>query len=529
MDRKWAAGQTPGIEETRRRGGDRPRGTGHDGHLRQAVSASGDSPASKRRGGSEARFHPLLRAVDEVVRGTHVQGRFGDVGPAFAATLGSSIEPFAAAMREVDPTAHSQAAARALADFARLTGECAGQAMQSIAGLQAGGAGAGPGPSHDELAGGIDDAFRAFSSSPEFDRTRRAAAAAVLDWLEGDSTAAAGLARALEPPPTLAPESFDVPRPPQTEPVLRDGNATLTAFPVAGETSASVLVVPGFTAGPRMLDLDPQRSTVRTLAAHGVDAWLLDWGRSDETDRHRTVASQLARIDRAVDTARKAANGRRPALAGHFHGGLLALLYCLRHPGKAAALVTLSTPVRFASGDDAFAGWLRACGGERLVDVLGNVPGPLVAALVAASSPMRWCWGGFFNLLDGLDSAAAAARIARFEHARRFPPAFPGETFRGLYRAFYRDDSFAADGAAVIDGHRYELSGLRTPLLNVVARDDRIVPPAASLPLAEWTGSAPESNREHPGGHYDLLTGHRAHAKLLPGIAAWVVEQARGS
>ena len=471
---------------------------------------------------------PILRAVDEVVRETHVQGRFGDLGPAFAAALGTWLEPLAAAMREVDPTPHSRAAARATADLARLIAEYAGHAMQSTADPRAGDAGAGPGPSHDDLAGSIDDAFRAFSSSPEFDRTRRAAAAAVLDWLERDPAAASSLAGALEAPPPFAPEPFDV-RTPEPEQELRDGNATLTAFRGAGEARASVLVVPGFTAGPRMLDLDPQRSAVRTLAAHGVDAWLLDWGRTCETDRHRTVANHIERIDRAVDAVREAANRRRPALAGHFHGGLLALLYCLRHPGKAAALVTLSTPVRFASGDDAFAGWLRACDGERLVDVLGNVPGPLVAALVAASSPMRWCGGGFFNLLDGLDSAAAAARIARFEHARRFPPAFPGETFRGLYRTFYRDDSFAADGAAVIDGHRYELSGLRTPLLNVFARDDRMVPPAASLPLAEWTGRARGSNREHPGGHYDLLTGRRAHSELFPGIAAWLTERSRGS
>ena len=490
------------------------------------MSASGDSPAGEGRVGSEARLHSLLGAVDEVVRDTHVQGRFGDVGPAFAAALGSWIEPFAAAMREVDPTAHSRAAARATADLARLTGTCAGQAMQSIASPQAGGStGAGPGPSHDELAGSIDDAFRTFSSSPEFDRARRAAAAAVLDWLERDPAAAAGLARALEAPPSFfGPEPFGAPSPPEVEPILRDGNATLAAFPAAGASLASVLVVAGFTAGPGMLDLDPQRSVARTLAAHGVDVWLLDWGRTDETERYRTVASQLERIDRAVDAVREAANGRRPALAGHFHGGLLALLYCLRYPGKAGALVTLSTPVEFASGGDAFAGWLRACDGERLVGVLGNIPGPLVAALAAASSPMHWSGGGFFHLLGGLESAAAAARIARFEHARRFPPAFPGETFRGLYRAFYRDNAFAAHGAAVIDGHRYELSHLVTPALNVFARDDRIVPPGASIPLGERSDAAPCTNREFRGGHFDLLTGRDAHDKLLPGIAAWLIE-----
>ena len=471
----------------------------------------------------------LLAAVDKAVGDVHVRERFGDVGQAFSAAFGSWIEPLAEATRGADSTPHSRAAARAIADLARLTGAFASDAVRPIARLQTEAADTVPDRRYAEIAGRIDDSFREFSSSPAFDRARRSAAAAILGWLEHDRATAARIARVLAPPAELAPDLSDDSMPARAESDLRDGRTALTAYPGAGKARASLLVVPGFTTGPRMFDLDPQRSAVRTLAENGVDTWLLDWGRCGEANRHRTVASQLERIGHAVDAVRTAANGRRPALAGHLHGGLLALLYCLRYPGKAGALITLSTPVRFASSDDGFAGWLRACDGERMADVLGNIPGPLVAALVAASSPMRWCGGGFLELLSGLDSADAARRIARFEQARRFPPAFPGETFRGLYRAFYRDDSFAAGGSAVIDGHRYELSGLETPLLNVFARDDRIVPPSASAPLPEWAGADIGSNREHPGGHYELVTGHRAHTELLPGIAGWLVERARGS
>ena len=53
------------------------------------------------------------------------------------------------------------------------------------------------------------------------------------------------------------------------------------------------------------------------------------------------------------------------------------------------------------------------------------------------------------------------------------------------------------------------------------------MPPAASLPLTEWVGGAAGSNHEHPGGHDDLLIGRRAHAELLPDVAAWTVRQAR--
>ena len=193
--------------------------------------------------------------------------------------------------------------------------------------------------------------------------------------------------------------------------------------------------------------------------------------------------------------------------------------------GKAGALITLSTPAGFEPGHDPLGDWLRACGGERLAEVFGNVPGALVAALLASATPMQWCGGGFFALLDGVHHADAAAR---FERARRFPPAFPGETFRQLYRAFHRENPFPP-GGALLDGHPYDPSSLALPLLNVFARDDGIVPPAASARLGALVPAARHASRTHPGGHYDLLSGRHAYTGLVPDLAAWLIEHARGS
>ena len=554
-----------------------------------------------------ASVQALLAAAGDVVRDTQARERFGTLGLAVAAAFGSWLEPFAAAMHGLEPTPRSRAAARALADVARLVGAFAHEAVRSDAarcaatpppvGATLGRARVGPPdrPAHGgtagedaeagnrdvkatgedveagskgaETAGGdaedgfagayeryarlaarIDDSFREFSSSPEFDHARRRAAAALLDWLEHDRAAASSIARAFEagaagperqhdgmaspgagPAPTGAGSD-----PAGAEVIMRDGNATLLRYPARRAARASVLVVPGFTTGARLFDFDPRCSFAGVLADHGVETCLLDWGRPDETDRRRTVADQLRRIDRALDAARAAADGaaaaRRPvAIAGHFHGGLLALLHCIRYPGKAGALVTLSTPAGFAPGQDPFGDWLRACGGERLAEVFGNVPGALVAALLAAASPMQWCGGGVFALLGGAHRADAATR---FERARRFPPAFPGETFRQLYRTFHRADPFA-EGGAMLDDYRYDPSGLTLPLLNVYARDDGIVPPAASArigtpaPAARPSSRVRHWNREHPGGHYDLLVGHRALTGLLPDVAAWLIEHTR--
>ena len=543
----------------------------------------------------------LLAAAGGVVRDTQTRERFGDLGPAFAAAFGSWLEPFAAAMHGLEPTPRSRAAARAMADVARLVGTFAHEAVHREtvrreaarretalppAGTETGRASAGPPdrPAHggaagedaeagrrdvkaigeDMEAGGqgteatggdagdgfagayeryahlaarIDESFREFSSSPEFDHARRRAATALLDWLEHDRAAASSIARAFTAGAAGPERQHDDmasqgagPAPTEGEIIMRDGSAVLLRYPARQAARASVLVVPGFTTGARLFDFDPRCSFTGVLADRGVETFLLDWGRPDEIDRRRTVADQLRRIDRALDAARAAADGaaaaRRPvALAGHFHGGLLALLYCIRYPGKAGALVAISTPAGSAPGQDPFGDWLRACGGERLAEVFGNVPGALVAALLAAASPMQWCGGGVFALLGGAHPADAAAR---FERARRFPPAFPGETFRQLYRTFHRADPFA-EGGAMLDDYRYDPASLTLPLLNVYSRDDGIVPPGASSRLEALVGATNCSRREHPGGHFDLFTSHRAHTEFLPGVAAWLIGRAPAS
>ena len=518
----------------------------------------------------------LLATVGGVVRDTQTRERFGDLGPAFTAAFGSWFEPFAAAMHGLEPTSRSRAAARTMTDVVGLVGafareaarreaapppagtetsrtdaeppdrpvhgnaaskdtkagsrdvkatgedaEAGGQGAETTGGDEEDG-GAGSYERYVRLAAQVDDSFREFLSSPEFDHARSRAAAVLLDWLEHDRAAVSSITRALESAAAHPEQRHGSPALQGAQVIMRDGNAALLHYPARQVARASVLVVPGFTAGARLFDFDPRCSFAGVLADRGVETCLLDWGRPDETDRRRTVADQLRRIDRALVAAGAAADGRPVALAGHFHGGLLALLYCIRYPGKTGALVTLSTPAGFAPGRDPLGDWLRACGGERLAEIFGNVPGALVAALLAATSPMQWCGGGIFALLGG---ARRADSVARFERARRFPPAFPGETFRQIYRTFHRADPFA-EGGAMLDDYRYNPASLTLPLLNVYARDDGIVPSGASSCLEELAVAATPFRREHPGGHFDLFTSHRAHTELLPDIAAWLIEHA---
>jgi len=58
--------------------------------------------------------------------------------------------------------------------------------------------------------------------------------------------------------------------------------------------------------------------------------------------------------------------------------------------------------------------------------------------------------------------------------------------------------------------------------LNIFARDDHLVPPAASRALRSLTSSADYSEVELPGGHIGIYVSARARAQLVAAVADWL-------
>ncbi len=408
---------------------------------------------------------------------------------------------------------------------------------------------ASPIEAYDRIIEEADENFRRLARDAVFDDARRRAIAASLQWLERDPLAARGIACALSPPdidadptpsgsaPAGGSSAFS-----SAVPVLTlEGGDILFRRRACAPGNPSALIIPGFLAGSSLFDLDPEYSAMATLARHGIDTWILERRRSADSGRSGTLSQLIEDIDRALDAVHRLRAGPaakalpRPALIGHFHGGTLALLHCLRHPGKASALITLSTPIDFATEDDLFSHWIRSLEGERLIDVFGDLPGGLPALLAAAVSPMR----NFGQSLLALPETMGRLRSPRskgLEFARRNAPGFPGRCFLSLQRMLYRDNALMTgtlesldryddrdiDGCSKGDGRSSSLDALERPILNLVALDDRIVPPVASRPLARIAPKAPYRLLEYRGGHFDLFTDESALDRLFGEIAAWI-------
>ena len=94
-----------------------------------------------------------------------------------------------------------------------------------------------------------------------------------------------------------------------------------------------VLIVYALVNRPYMLDLQEDRSIIRSLLRGGLDVYLVDWGYPDSADRYLTLDDYInGYIDRCVDVIRDRHGLDAINLMGVCQGGTFSLCYSALHP-----------------------------------------------------------------------------------------------------------------------------------------------------------------------------------------------------
>ena len=224
------------------------------------------------------------------------------------------------------------------------------------------------------------------------------------------AAALAGLRRYQQAPRTrrtLAPVRF------------RKGAARLRDYRSAAGTDAPpVVFVPSLINPPFVLDLAPDRSLVRWVAAQGFDAWLVDWGTPRPQDASLDLAGHverrllplLAKLDRA------------PILVGYCLGGTLATAAAALLGPRCAGLATIAAPWRFAGYGDAAREemtrlWRSA---EPAARTLGALPMEVLQAGFWRLDPQRTV--AKYEAFATMDDAAAATFVALEDWANAGAP-----------------------------------------------------------------------------------------------------------
>ena len=273
---------------------------------------------------------------------------------------------------------------------------------------------------------------------------------------------------------------------------------------------------------PYMMDLQPDRSLIRGLLQRGVDVYLIDWGYPDGADRFLALEDYVQRyLPHCVEAIGQAGSPGPVNLLGVCQGGTLSLCYAALAPRSVRNLITMVTPVDFRTPENLLTKWAEHVDVDTLVATVGNVPGEMLNALFLALMPFRLTSQKYVDLLDHSDDPRALENFLRMEKWIFDSPDQPGEMFRQFINAFVKENRLV-EGTLRIGGRAVDLRKVKSPLLNIYASQDHLVPPSASAPLRRLTGTKDYETFEFKGGHIGIYVSGAAQREVPERIATWL-------
>lgn len=287
-----------------------------------------------------------------------------------------------------------------------------------------------------------------------------------------------------------------------------------------------LLVVHGLIARAGLTDLDPERSLLSRLVAAGGDVWVIDWG--DLGREARGLGFEDFVEDHLHDAVASIAaeTGRPPALLGVCEGGLLSTCLAALEPEAISGLALAITPIDLhAEPLSPFAAWARSFDAatlEGLVDALGGLPGPTLAALFRAMEPARTLRAYGPDLLSLAENRAALGAFLRTERWLNDRPRHPVRAAKQLLVDLYLKNRLAV-GTFALSGRPVRLDAIRSPVLCLYGRRDRIAPPDSARAVARLL--APQTSYEEvalDAGHVGVFLSRSAREETASALAGWL-------
>lgn len=321
------------------------------------------------------------------------------------------------------------------------------------------------------------------------------------------------------------------------EEVAREENIVLYRYtPVVKKPNpVPVLISYALVNRPYMVDLQPDRSLVKRLLELGLDVYLIDWGFPRRVDRYRTLDDYINHyIDTFVDVLRERHDVPAVNLLGICQGGAFSLCYTALHPEKIRNLITMVTPVDFHVEDGLLNVW-AGCNGastqmdvDLMVDTMGNIDGNFMNFGFLMLRPFSLGMGKYLDLVDTMSDRRRLENFLRMESWIFDSPDQAGEAYRQFMKDFYQQNKLIK-GEVEIGGRQVDLGKISTPVLNIFAEEDHLVPPSSSRALGEYLGTDDFTERSFPVGHIGMYVSGKVQRELGPTIAEWLSARTPGA
>ena len=281
-----------------------------------------------------------------------------------------------------------------------------------------------------------------------------------------------------------------------------------------------LLVIPSLINRAYILDLEPERSFLRFLAGEGFRPYLVDWAEPGNAEREFSLDDYITgRLSRALDIVTRHAKAE-PVAIGYCMGGLLALGLAQQRQSDLAGLALLATPWDFHAERIEQASLIGAMTPQfdPLLTLLGELPVDVIQALFAALDPSLTL-RKFLNFA-ALDPASAKARqFVALEDWLNDGVALAAPVARETLGEWYGANATMRGQWKLASGP-VRPAAIRLPTIAVIPDQDRIVPPASALALANAIPTC-EVLRTATG-HIGMMAGAKALGDVWQPLASWL-------
>src|SRR5438093_1605333 len=238
-----------------------------------------------------------------------------------------------------------------------------------------------------------------------------------------------------------------------------------------------------------VLDLQSDKSWVRSLLSQGFDVYLIDWKPPTAADKYVSFDDYVnCYIDDCVNTVLKKTKVDKLTLHGYCMGATMSTMYTTLHQEKVRNLAVIAPVVDTEKDTTVIGNLAKNMDVNKMVNIIGNLPAEQLYACYSALKPFKQGVNKYFNLVQNIDNDQFVGNFLRIEKWLYDTPPIAGETFRQWIGDIYQKNLFVKNelklGSELID-----LSRIKVPLLNIVADEDHLVSPPCSAPLNDEVSS----------------------------------------
>jgi len=291
---------------------------------------------------------------------------------------------------------------------------------------------------------------------------------------------------------------------------------------VSKTAKTPILVVYALINKSYVLDLQQDKSWVKSLLSQGFDVYLIDWKTPTPADKYISFDDYVnCYIDDCVNTVLKKTKVDKLTLHGYCMGATMSTMYTTLHQEKVRNLAVIAPVVDTEKDTTVIGNLAKHMDVDKMVNVIGNLPSEQLYACYSALKPFKQGVNKYFNLVQNIDNEQFVGNFLRIEKWLYDTPPIAGETFRQWIGDIYQKNLLVKNelrlGSELID-----LSKVNVPLLNIVADEDHLVSPQCSAPLNDMVSSTDKRLMRFHTGHVGLIASLYSQNNVLPKVGQWL-------